>query len=281
MALNEYQALAKHIGELRREAHLSQEELATQSGIALSTLTKIERGVIKNPSVFTVAQLARALNVSIDGMLAFTPSADDRRHPHHVEFVYFDVHGVIATNWERSFTALAERFQLQPQTVELGFWRYNDLVGRGNMGLDDFERALAGNLQLKEPSLPYREVYFESIAAVAPVHGLMREVAEKYNVGLFTNIFPGFLDKLINTGVVPDLSYAQKVESCEVGSVKPERAIFEYAQKQAKTNPEHILLVDDTYANLEEAKHMGWQTFWFDPQHTARSVAGLRAKLLG
>lgn len=276
----DYLALAKHLSELRQEANLTQEGLAEKAGIALSTLTKIERGAIKNPSVFTVARLARALNTTLDGVLSYEnkPSADSSKS--EIRFVYFDIHGVITTNWEQSFTELASRFHLEPQAIELAFWRYNDIVGRGGMSLDDFEKALAANLRLKAEKLPFREAYFAAIKGDSDVHDLMREVGERYSIGLFTNIFPGFLERLRKNGAVPALRYAAVVESCEVGAVKPERGIFELAQAQAATNPEHILLVDDTVANLDEAKHVGWQTFWFNPSRPARSLAALRTKLL-
>jgi len=40
--------------------------VALQAGISLDTLRKIERGAIASPAFFTVAALARALELSLD-----------------------------------------------------------------------------------------------------------------------------------------------------------------------------------------------------------------------
>lgn len=43
-------------------------EVAGQAGVSLDTLRKIERGVICGPSFFTVAALARALDLDLGAM---------------------------------------------------------------------------------------------------------------------------------------------------------------------------------------------------------------------
>jgi len=61
--------LGKRIKELRLKHHLSQDELARKADVPYTTLTKIETGVIKKPSVYVVAKIAKALNVKIDDLL--------------------------------------------------------------------------------------------------------------------------------------------------------------------------------------------------------------------
>ena len=61
--------LAQNIRKLRQKEEWSQDELARKADIPFTTLTKIETGVIKKPSVFTVEQIADALNVSVDTLL--------------------------------------------------------------------------------------------------------------------------------------------------------------------------------------------------------------------
>lgn len=259
---------------------MSQEDLAEKADISYSTLAKIEQGKIKNPSIFSVTQIAGALNMSIDELLQYRPARSIHNKTEETSFIYFDVHGVITTNWSQIFTELAARFHLEPQDVELGFWRYNDIVGRGHMSIDEFETALARNLRLKVKRLPYREVYFEIVQGNPKVHAMMSQLNERYKIGLLTNIFPGFLDKLIEMGAVPDLPYAARIESCEVGAVKPELPIFEYAALQTNVATNRILMVDDTRANLDAAEHLGWRSFWFDEQHPNRSLGALSHQLL-
>jgi len=62
-------SLGKRIKELRLKHHLSQDELARKADVPYTTLTKIETGVIKKPSVYVVAKIAKALRVSLDKLI--------------------------------------------------------------------------------------------------------------------------------------------------------------------------------------------------------------------
>ena len=61
--------LGKKIKELRLKNNLSQDELARKADVPYTTLTKIEVSVIKKPSVFVVAKIAKALNISLDKLI--------------------------------------------------------------------------------------------------------------------------------------------------------------------------------------------------------------------
>lgn len=61
--------LLVNIKKQRTERKMSQNELARVANIPLTTFIKIETGIIKNPSVLTVAKIAKALGVSIDSLL--------------------------------------------------------------------------------------------------------------------------------------------------------------------------------------------------------------------
>jgi len=54
---------------LRLKLELSQDEFARKADVPYTTLTKIETGVIKKPSVFIMAKLAKTLNVSIEELI--------------------------------------------------------------------------------------------------------------------------------------------------------------------------------------------------------------------
>jgi transcriptional regulator with XRE-family HTH domain len=61
--------LADNIKRYRNDKGLSQEQLAQKAGITYSTLAKLESGVNKNPTVRTLQQLAKALEVSLDDLM--------------------------------------------------------------------------------------------------------------------------------------------------------------------------------------------------------------------
>jgi len=58
--------LAKNIRKLRGEKNISQDKLSKLAGIAHNTIIKIETGLIKNPKIETVQNIADAFGVSLD-----------------------------------------------------------------------------------------------------------------------------------------------------------------------------------------------------------------------
>lgn len=62
--------LSKKIKILRAKLGLSQDLFARKTGVPYTTLTKIETGVIKKPSVFVAAKIAKGLNISLDRIIS-------------------------------------------------------------------------------------------------------------------------------------------------------------------------------------------------------------------
>ena len=69
MEINQENKLGKRIKVLRLKLQLSQDEFARKADIPYTTLTKIETGVIKKPSVFVIAKIAKALNITVDEII--------------------------------------------------------------------------------------------------------------------------------------------------------------------------------------------------------------------
>ena len=61
--------LSANIKKLRKQHHLSQEELAKKAGITYSTLIKIESGLNKNPTLETLTKIAGAFGVRLDALV--------------------------------------------------------------------------------------------------------------------------------------------------------------------------------------------------------------------
>jgi DNA-binding XRE family transcriptional regulator len=61
--------LGQKIKKLRQKLELSQDDFARKADVAYTTLTKIETGVIKKPSVFVVSKIAKALSVDIEELI--------------------------------------------------------------------------------------------------------------------------------------------------------------------------------------------------------------------
>ena len=61
--------LWENIKVLRKKHNFTQKGLAKQANISYTTLTKIEIWVIKEPSVYTIAKIAKEFDVSVESLL--------------------------------------------------------------------------------------------------------------------------------------------------------------------------------------------------------------------
>jgi transcriptional regulator with XRE-family HTH domain len=61
--------IGKNVKYLRQKRKLSQERLARLTDISLNTLTKIESGFTKRPSIQTIHKIAKSLGISLDKLV--------------------------------------------------------------------------------------------------------------------------------------------------------------------------------------------------------------------
>lgn len=61
--------LGENIKRIRQKRKLTQDKLARLTDIPYTSITKIETGVIKQPSVQAVAKIAKALNSTVEELL--------------------------------------------------------------------------------------------------------------------------------------------------------------------------------------------------------------------
>jgi FMN phosphatase YigB (HAD superfamily)/DNA-binding Xre family transcriptional regulator len=271
--------LGRQLQAARVKAGMTQQELCHQAGLSYSTLTKIERGAIKSPSIFTIQNIAAALHVGLDELLGVSSPArsNKRRSKSGVEFVFFDINGCLVRFYHRAFTRLAETSGAPADVIETTFWHYNDEVCRGDMGMDEFNRAFAKALGI--PKVNWLEYYLEAIDPIEEMHDVVRWTAQNYKIGLLTNIMPGFIAVMRERGILPNVQYDIIIDSSEVKSIKPEAAIYESATKAAGCKPGEILLVDDARTNLMAAEKQGWHVLWFDDYRPEESITRIRSAL--
>ena len=280
-------ALGSAIQLARKNAGLTQQQLCEHLDISYSALTKIERGAIKAPSVFTVAQIAKVCGTSIEALLGLAEiSATNRQIPtsrifskakNGIEFVYFDINGCMVRFFQRAFSELSHATGASSELIEDAFWHYNDAVCRGEMSMDEFNSALASRIGLA--SIDWKPYYLRNVDPIMEMHECAVWASERYKVGLLSNIMPGFIDSMIGEGLLPNLPYQCVIDSSVVGAIKPEPRIYEIATERAGVDKKDILLVDDSRTNLMAAEKMGWHVLWFDDFRPTDSVARIHSAL--
>ena len=275
------QSLGKHLQKARQAAGLTQQQLCSQANLSFSTLTKIERGAIKSPSIFTIQAIADTLHVSLDELIGQSKSHDSQRKTQKtqggVRFIYFDVNGCLIYFYQRAFDKLAAEIGVSPERVESAFWRYNDDVCRGVLSLNDFNAKLAEHIGVE--SVEWQQYYLDNVEPITEMQELLVWASERYHVGLLTNIMPGFLNSMRRDLKLPNINFDAVIDSSEIGTVKPEEQMYEIAQQKAGFPPEEILLIDDSRVNLAAANCKGWHVLWFDDSRPEESVKRARQAL--
>src|ERR1700678_160680 len=116
------QGLGKRLQTARQAAGLTQQQLCHQANLSFSTLTKIERGAIKSPSIFTIQSIAAALGVGLDELIGpsgpASPTRKLQKTKSGVSFVYFDVNGCLVYFYQRAFAKLATATGVRSDIVE-------------------------------------------------------------------------------------------------------------------------------------------------------------------
>jgi putative hydrolase of the HAD superfamily len=266
--------LGMRVQDARKAAGFTQQELCQISGLSYSTLAKIERGAIKSPSVFTIQTIAKVLKTSVDELLGSEPAKSikpaKKRSKSGIEFVYFDINGSMVRFFHRTFHMIAEEAGVPMEVVETTYWQYSDLVGRGDLSVQDFNQLLAERFSV--PGIDWPAFYLEAIEPIVETVELVKWVSENYRVGILSNNMPGLIKTMFNRSLLPDIPYDIIIDSSQTGYIKPEPEIYKLAAKEAGTDPERLLLVDDSRSNLMAAARQGWHVMWFDDYHPDESV---------
>jgi len=273
--------LGQQLQAARRQAGLTQQQLCQKANLSFSTLTKIERGAIKAPSIFTIQAIAGALGQNLDELIGQTGPAGHNRQLHKTQsgarFIYFDVNGCLIHFYQAAFSKLARDAAVPPDMVETAFWHYNDEVCRGTMSLDNFNTTLAERLGLD--TVKWQDYYLETVEPIPQMQKLLAWASERYKIGLLTNIMPGFLSTMRRRGQIPGVPYDAVIDSSEVAAIKPEAKMYEIAQQRAGCPPEEIMLIDDSRVNLMAAEKLGWRVLWFDDSRPEESAERVRQTL--
>lgn len=279
MAMDE-KGLGKRLQKARQDAGLTQQQLCQKAGLSFSTLTKIERGAIKSPSVFTVQAIAAAVGTDLDSLIGQAPARPARhlsKTRSGASFVYFDMNGCLVNSYQAAFTKLAADTGAPPDSIESIYWQHNDQVCRGTMSLADFNAELAKTLKVE--SVDWQTYYLQAIEQIPAMHEALRTAAQHYRVGLLTNTMPGFVSAMKRSGQIPDIAYDAIIDSSEAGALKPQLKIYELAAERAGCPAEEILLIDDSRPNLMAAAKLGWRVLWYDDARPDTSVSSVQEAL--
>ena len=109
---------------------------------------------------------------------------------------------------------------------------------------------------------------------------LMEDIKKAgYTLGILSNVPHDFLAWAKEN--LPVFSMPQiRLFSCELGLIKPEKAIYEKLIAVSGVNPEELVFFDDKIENIQSAVYMGIKAFlWKDPENARRELSSLGVRL--
>jgi len=193
-----------------------------------------------------------------------------------IKFVYFDVGGVVIKDFSgtNKWEELKSGMGIKPdQTKDFNeiFDKYEPdvCVGRDVQTLVPMLREKLG-LKLPENYSFLLDFVnrFEKNESIWPI---MKRLKENKKIGLLTNMYPNMLDAIYKADLMPDVEWDVVIDSSIEKVRKPQTEIFQLSQDRSGFKGEEILFVENGAKHVEAAKKFGWQTFLYDPIHTAQS----------
>ena len=185
-----------------------------------------------------------------------------------MKFVYFDVGGVLIKDlteindgWGVLLSSLGLRND-QRQEFDVFFEKLVRKFDLGE-GIKEFTLGLKTNFGIKLPDhysisddLVNRFFYKKK-----GIWKIVDEYKKRYKVGLLTNMYDGMLDLIRKNNLIPNIKWNIIVDSSIEKCRKPERKIYEIAQKRSGFKGNEILFIDNKKENLEIPKKNGLANF--------------------
>jgi HAD superfamily hydrolase (TIGR01509 family) len=192
-----------------------------------------------------------------------------------IQTLVFDLFGVlISFDNELVYARLAAHCADPKQALS----RLNGLMARteiitGKRTLSEIHSELVGEhgltLGLPEFQAAWLEPYHESMLGMRE---LLADLSSRHRLVLLSNI-DGYYWEVVRDSQ-PELEYFDALFlSFELGLAKPDAEIFRRVCELCQTPPGRCYFVDDTLANVDAARTLGFQGHWF------RGVSGLLADL--
>ncbi|GAB4241415.1 MAG: HAD family phosphatase [Candidatus Methylacidiphilales bacterium] len=185
-----------------------------------------------------------------------------------ISTIIFDL-GKVLIDFDYSIALhrVAQRSELTRDEIdELAYRDHSRLVEyeRGLLTTEAFFEAQREAFRFTGSAGELQEIWCDIFAPIEAHIRMARCLAEFYPLGLMSNISEAhvaFLEQRHDFFSI----FREKIYSCRVGSVKPDREIYYHALERLGADRFETLFIDDLEANVMEASRMGWQTIHLRP----------------
>ena len=199
-----------------------------------------------------------------------------------IKFIYFDVGGVAlldfsgTNNWDN----LKKEMGVDDKNNELWekIWDHykNEICISRDVDslIPIFNKETGLNLPADYSMFEGFISRFDLNPSIWPV---IRAAKNKYQIGLLTNMYPRMLQGIFDRKLIPPKQeWDVVIDSSIVKYQKPEKEIYEIAEKESGVNKDEILFIENTLIHIQAAKKFGWQVFHYDstsPEESSKNLA--------
>lgn len=192
--------------------------------------------------------------------------------------VFFDLGGVIVrTEYQAPREHLAGRLGLEYDDLIRVVFDSNSAheASMGHISEAEHWKWVARTLTGTESEAnALRNEFFAGDVLDLNLLEFIRSLRPRCKTGLISNAWSGMRGYIVEKKF--DDVFDTLIISAEVGMVKPEAQIFQFALKQAQVNAEEAIFVDDFSKNVDAARSLGLAAVRFrDPESTIKKIKSL------
>lgn len=195
-----------------------------------------------------------------------------------IKFFYFDLGRVVVDN-EASVANLASFLGVPASAIEVFFQQHGEKACKGHLSSKEYLALFERVLGVRSGAQDFAQLWGKFLVPITETHQLIKELSRKISLGVISDIEPGVFQETVRHGGIPDIPWAVVVESHRLGYLKPDRHVYEYAQKKSGVLPEDIFYTDDKPTYVEVAKTLGWRGTVFSKDDIAGSIKKIRRML--
>jgi epoxide hydrolase-like predicted phosphatase len=192
--------------------------------------------------------------------------------------VFFDLGGVIVrTEYQAPRERLAERLNMTYE--DLTKIVFDSETSRkasiGAISTDEHWAAITNRLHLPaSEASSIRNEFFAGDVVDRALLDFIRSLRPRFKTGVISNAWPDARDYITENKF--DDAFDHLVISAEVGLIKPDAKIYQFALDQIKVSADEAAFLDDTSVNVEAARALGMHGLLFrDSNQSIEDIKGL------
>ena len=195
------------------------------------------------------------------------------------KLVLFDIGGVLI-DYGNVFKTVSTEQKFPLELIDKTFDKYDAEVTTGKITPQElYLKCLTENAITADTNYNFLNSWLRDYKSITPTFELLPLLKQKYQIGLFSNIYKGMIPEMVKMGLLPNIEYDYLFLSCDIGIQKPYKEAYEFIANSTRLVSEQILFVDDKEENLEPARALGWNTFRFATNEPDSSVNKLKELL--